>query len=273
MNTSPAEQFLIDFHNQQPGITSHSFQSLSATMSGQLYTSSYECLAKDVASDATVLDLACGDGFLLSILPARTLIGVDMSTGELAAARQRLGDRTILHHGKAQSLPVENQRCDIVLCHMALMLMDQLDDVLGEIQRVLKPSGHFSFVIGAAAPPSAVMDAYITRLRALYQHESAKALRFGDQRLAKEESIISTLTPYFTQIKIEKITISRRYTPDEVWSWFEGCYDLAFLATEPRQQFHAAYLQELAALCEDDGKVAFADCMLKISARAAAHSH
>ncbi|NHQ85535.1 methyltransferase domain-containing protein [Iodobacter sp. HSC-16F04] len=269
MNTSLSEQFLIDFHNQQPGITSHSFQSLSAAMGGRLYASSYECLAKDVASDATVLDLACGDGFLLSLLPARTLIGVDMSTGELAAARHRLGDRATLHQGKAQSLPVENQRCDIVLCHMALMLMDQLDVVLGEIHRVLRPNGRFSFIIGTAAPASAVMDAYVRRLRALYQHESAKALRFGDQRLTEEESIISALTPFFTQIKIEKITISRRYTPDEVWAWFEGCYDLAFLAAEPRQQFHTAYLQELAALCEDDGKVAFADCLLKVSAIAA----
>jgi ubiquinone/menaquinone biosynthesis C-methylase UbiE len=269
MNINPSEQFLIDFHNQHPGITSHAYQALSGQMSGQHYASSYECLAKDVATDATVLDLACGDGFLLSLLKAHTLIGVDMSAGELAAAQQRLGDRATLHHGKAQALPLENHSCDEVLCHMALMLMDQLDDVLGEIHRVLKTKGRFSFIIGTAAPASAVMDSYIARLRTLYQHETTKALRFGDHRLGKEEGIIGALTPYFTQINIEKITLSRRYTPEEIWTWFEGCYDLAFLASELRQQFHEEYLLELAALCEADGKIEFLDAMLKVTAIAA----
>jgi ubiquinone/menaquinone biosynthesis C-methylase UbiE len=265
MNINPSEQFLIDFHNQHPGITSHAYQALSATMGGQHYASSYECLAKDVATDATVLDLACGDGFLLSLLSAHTLIGVDMSAGELAAAQQRLGTRATLHHGKAQSLPLENHSCDEVLCHMALMLMDQLDDVLGEVHRVLKPNGRFSFVIGTAAPASAVMEGYVARLRALYKHETARALRFGDHRLGKDEGIISALTPYFSQINIEIITISRRYTPAEIWAWFEGCYDLAFLASAPRQQFHDEYLLELAALCEADGKIEFLDAMLRVS--------
>jgi ubiquinone/menaquinone biosynthesis C-methylase UbiE len=266
MNITPSEQFLVDFHNQYPGITSQAYQALSAHMGGQRYASSYECLAKDVATEATVLDLACGDGFLLSLLNAHRLIGVDMSAGELAAARRRLGDRATLHHSKAQTLPLENHLCDEVLCHMALMLMDQLDDVLGEVHRVLKPNGRFSFVIGTAAPPSAVMDSYVARLRALYKHETSKALRFGDHRLAKEEGIIDALTPYFSQINIEKITLNRRYTPAEIWAWFEGCYDLAFLAQEQRQQFHNEYLLELAALCEDDGKIEFLDAMLKVSA-------
>lgn len=265
MYINPSEQFLIDFHNQHPGITSQAYQGLSAHMGGQHYASSYECLAKDVATDATVLDLACGDGFLLSLLSTRTLIGIDMSAGELAAAQQRLSARATLLHGKAQSLPLENRSCDEVLCHMALMLMDQLDIVLSEIHRVLKPNGRFSFVIGSAAPASAVMDAYVTRLRALYKHETARALRFGDHRLGKEEGIISALSPYFSQINIEKITLSRRYTPAEIWTWFEGCYDLAFLASEPRQQFHDEYLLELAALCEDDGKIEFLDAMLRVS--------
>ncbi len=265
MNINTSEQFLIDFHNQHPGITSHAYQALSATMGGQHYASSYECLAKDVATDATVLDLACGDGFLLSLLSAHTLIGVDMSEGELAAAQQRLGNRATLHHGKAQSLPLENHSCDEVLCHMALMLMDQLDDVLGEIHRALKPEGRLSFIIGTAAPASAVMDGYIARLRTLYKHESSKALRFGDHRLGKEEGIISALSPYFSQINIEKITLSRRYTPAEIWAWFEGCYDLAFLASEQRQQFHDEYLLELASLCDADGKIEFLDAMLRVS--------
>ncbi|AMC34484.1 class I SAM-dependent methyltransferase [Janthinobacterium sp. B9-8] len=273
MNISQSEQFLIAFHNQHPGITSQAYQALSATMGGQCYDSSYACLAKDVARDATVLDLACGDGFLLSLLNAHTLIGVDMSTGELAAAQQRLGNRATLHHSKAQSLPLADQSCDEVLCHMALMLMDQLDKVISEIYRVLRPMGRFSFVIGTAAPASAVMDGYVARLRLLFKHETSKALRLGDPRLAKEQGIISALTPHFSQIKIEKITLSRRYTPAEIWAWFEGCYDLAFLASEQRQQLHDEYLLELAALCEEDGKIEFLDAMLKVTAIAAEPGH
>ncbi|MDO9218289.1 MAG: methyltransferase domain-containing protein, partial [Lacisediminimonas sp.] len=80
------------------------------TFRGQRYASSYEILASVVPSTSQsieVLDLACGDGFLLALLASRaqphlSLSGVDLSAGELAVAAQRLGHSIPLIQARAQ---------------------------------------------------------------------------------------------------------------------------------------------------------------------------
>src|ERR1043165_7554754 len=57
----------------------------------------YDWLAgevRDLPAEAGILDLACGDGYLMSLLASRggrRLVGIDRSAEELAAARARLG--------------------------------------------------------------------------------------------------------------------------------------------------------------------------------------
>ncbi|MDP3617648.1 MAG: class I SAM-dependent methyltransferase, partial [Rhodoferax sp.] len=169
---SVQEQFLADFHDRNAGITTRAYQSLPVAMGGKPYVSSYQCLASLVATGDgphTVLDLACGDGYLLWLLaqqnqPQRTLIGIDLSQGELAAARTRLGESVTLHKGMAQALPLPNDSVDYLLCHMALMLMDPLDQVLCEVRRVLKEGGVFDFAVGARPPHAAPFDRYMAGL-------------------------------------------------------------------------------------------------------------
>jgi 2-polyprenyl-3-methyl-5-hydroxy-6-metoxy-1,4-benzoquinol methylase len=99
--TSPEEwqQHLREVHARLPGITS-ALCSRHATLQGQ---SSYQVLADTVADAARdldrpvdALDLACGDGYLIEVClrelggAIRTVIGVDMSEGELDLARKRL---------------------------------------------------------------------------------------------------------------------------------------------------------------------------------------
>ncbi|MDW5416377.1 class I SAM-dependent methyltransferase [Iodobacter sp. CM08] len=269
LNThSPAEQFLIDFHKQHPGITSQCFQALATTLNGEAYPSSYACLSSQVADDATVLDLACGDGYLLSLLSNqhRSLHGLDMSMDELAAAQRRLGQRAQLHHGKAQSLPFENHSIDHVLCHMALMLMAPLDVVLSEVHRVLKKGGCFSAIIGAAPPSSPALAPYLVRLRKLLKSNPAKVLSFGDKRLGNPDGIHDVFSSHFELIQIEDLQQNRRYTPSEIWAWFEGCYDLAFLSADDCSHFYDEYLNELNTLCAADGKIEFTDHLRRISA-------
>lgn len=95
-NASPAssnEDFLKAFHKKHPGCTPASF---SNGKTRNLQTS-YDVVASLLPNNgnAVVLDLACGDGVLLhqiskSGLKQQNLIGVDMSSGELEAARERL---------------------------------------------------------------------------------------------------------------------------------------------------------------------------------------
>lgn len=163
---TPNEQFLVDFHDQRAGVTTQAYMPLRARKAGGEAASSYAFLADLVlqAGDApVVLDMACGDGYLLQLLadarPGQVFgIGIDLSRGELAAARRRLGPGAALVRSRAQALPLPDAHVDLVLCHMALMLMDDLDRVLRETRRVLRRGGRFSFIVGARPPPSPALD-------------------------------------------------------------------------------------------------------------------
>ena len=156
------EAFLIDFHNQRPGLTAIALGDLPITCGAQHYSSSYALLASVIpvnVDETSVLDLACGDGFLLALLESRRqqnlhLSGIDMSTGELHRASVRLQASTKLIEGTAQHLPWPAKSFDHVLCHMAFMLMENVEEVVREIRRVLKQSGTYSAIVGASAPSS-----------------------------------------------------------------------------------------------------------------------
>ena len=159
MTLTRTEAYLSTFHDANPGVTSRAFEALPVTCGERAFSSTYASLISmlpdadaDATADAqplTVLDLACGDGHLLALLHAShpdghlALIGVDLSAGELAAARARLGEGAALYRCKAQQLPLASGSVDGVFSHLALMLMDDADGVMRELRRVLKPGGLF----------------------------------------------------------------------------------------------------------------------------------
>ncbi len=103
---------------------------------------------------ATVLDLGCGSGWLTAQLAARypkaTVIGLD---GAFAMARQwrqrrrwqQLWRPQTALCARADALPLADQTLDLVVSHLMLPACDDLDAVLAEVQRVLRPDGLFLF--------------------------------------------------------------------------------------------------------------------------------
>src|SRR5437016_3335706 len=84
---------LIEAHSIAPSMTPHAF----ANYKSKDGISSYEFLAKAVTDiegpGPTILDLACGDGYLIQfVLPKigdeGSVIGIDMSEAELAVAKK-----------------------------------------------------------------------------------------------------------------------------------------------------------------------------------------
>lgn len=100
-----------------------------------------------------VLDLACGYGTASRYLAQRGthVTGLDLSDRMLARAReleasQPLGIRYI--HGDAVGTRWwDGVPYDGVLCHMALMDIDDLDGALSAVAAVLAPGGWFSFSV------------------------------------------------------------------------------------------------------------------------------
>ena len=274
---SPTEQFLVGFHNANAGLTARTFGSLPVLRNGLRFASSYECLAQEVATGAkpfTVLDVACGDGLLLSRLadrhqPGLGLIGVDLSECERQAARARLGPGVALHQAKAQALPLPSAAIDCVLCHLALMLMDDVESALAEVRRVLKGGAVFSAVVGAKPPPSAAFDAYVELLSTTPRRVEFEALRFGDRRVRTPEGIAELLGSSFKNVVVDDLLIQQRLTPAALWAWFCSMYDLHLVSPQDRDDMRHRYLAEVSPLCGPDGRLAYGERLRQITATAA----
>ncbi len=98
----------------------------------------------------SVLDLGCGGGFMSEALAQRgaTVIGVDPSQPAITIARKHAeatGLSIDYRIGTGESLPVTEGSADIVLCVDVLEHVRDLDTVLDEVRRVLKPGGLFLF--------------------------------------------------------------------------------------------------------------------------------
>jgi demethylmenaquinone methyltransferase/2-methoxy-6-polyprenyl-1,4-benzoquinol methylase len=101
-----------------------------------------------------VVDLGCGTGDLCRELAAagHAAVGVDRSAGMLAAART---DQPLVR-GDAECLPFPDGSVDGIVSGFALRNLVDLDGVLRECARVLRPGGRFA-ALDAAVPTHAVL--------------------------------------------------------------------------------------------------------------------
>lgn len=103
----------------------------------------------ELTTSTQVLDLCCGTGLATEILAqySNQVTGLDASPRSLATARQKLPQVKFVQ-GWAEQMPFSDQSFDLVLTSTALheMTPNQLQQILCEVYRVLKPGGKFSLV-------------------------------------------------------------------------------------------------------------------------------
>lgn len=159
-------------------------------------------LSADVAllphAPRRILDLACGDGYLLALLarkfPKARLIGIDMSPEELAAARERVQSAAELQLAHAAALPLEDAYCDAVTCHLALMLMEDAPSIVRELGRVLVPGGIFAAVLNGRLAVEAAED--------------PPPLFIGDSRIQSAEDLQELFVEQFRDVRIEEAVLA-----------------------------------------------------------------
>jgi len=135
--------YLHGFHLEHAGIT----QTILDACQGD----PYGWLTDTVGTDpGCVLDLACGSAPLSSRLPASGYVGVDCSAGELTLAAVRRAGRLV--RADAARLPLGEDSMDVVVCSMALQILDPLEAVLAEAARVLRPGGALVALLPASSP-------------------------------------------------------------------------------------------------------------------------
>lgn len=99
----------------------------------------------------SVLDAGCGTGLLLeqealAVGSEGRAEGVDFSEDMLERASARCADmpQVRLQQGNVESLPFEDASFDAASCTQTLLYVENLDQSLRELQRVLKPGGRIA---------------------------------------------------------------------------------------------------------------------------------
>ena len=92
-----------------------------------------------------VLDLGCGEGFLISLIPdsAKKIVGLDISKIVLKRAKEILKEKekVELQWGNAEKLNLPNESFDKIICSEMLEHTPKPRKAMKEIHRVLKNNG------------------------------------------------------------------------------------------------------------------------------------
>lgn len=252
------ERFLRDYHRRHPGITPALFGGAVAP-DGR---GSYRILADLTAGRARVLDLACGNGPLLELLvaPGRDVVGLDMTDGELAAARRRPALATTpLVRAMAQDLPFRADSFDACVSHMAFMLMRDPEAVAAELARVLVPGGLLAVVVGGperAGAHGLIRSAFRELVDGLPQRY--RLPRIGDRRTYTREGMDEILGPAgFAPVDLDVVPITGRGTVDEAWQVATSFYDFDLLDDDMVAGLRERFDAEAPGIAEPDGGVSW----------------
>jgi len=108
-------------------------------------------------SDATVLDIACGDGASLrAISDSLSVRGIGIDTAPTASGNGRIEFRA----GDAHALPLDAETVEGILCECALSTFADQATALSEMHRVLRPGGRvaISDMVVEGDVPEALRD-------------------------------------------------------------------------------------------------------------------
>jgi SAM-dependent methyltransferase len=259
-----ADRFLRDFHARHPGATSR------ALARGRLDDgrSTYDLLADLVAPGQRVLDLGCGDGYLLERLIVRghapdRLAGIDLSAEELAAARERPALAGVaLAEEDAAALSAATGAFDVVLSHLAFMLMSDLERVAAEVARVLAPDGLFATVVGGGPGPGDAFERFLELLGEEAAAAGARAPRLGDRRARDAIGLGPVLGAARLEVTGEQaLPVHLGGDGAAVWASLAPTYEVSALPPARIERLRARFLEACRDLAAPDGVV---PCTMRI---------
>jgi len=98
----------------------------------------------DLGGSAPALDLGCGDGRLSAELRAEELVAADVSQVALERARARLPSARTVLVAPDGPLPFEDGSFELVLCAETIEHVRDVQLLLSEVRRVLRPGGRLA---------------------------------------------------------------------------------------------------------------------------------
>lgn len=223
---TPSISFMLKVHDAIPGITELVLDAGRAA-DGR---SSYEilCDAAEPLVGRTVVDLACGSGRLSELLVERVgtkgkVIGIDLSQSELALAQQRLHGTKCVQFLRESvcCLSLPNASMDAVLCHMAFMLFQPINEAVVEIARILRPGGVLAVVIPSLTSANELFTELRASLARILELDVAKDKRvsLGDAAAGSINGIEHTFSgngSFQSEPQLTEFEVILRNTPENL---------------------------------------------------------
>ena len=124
-----------------------------------------------------VLDLGCGDGRLSAELDAAELTAADVSPTALERARRRLPGARVVELEPDAPLPFDDGAFDLVLCSETIEHVRDVQLLLSEVRRVLRPGGVLALTTPANLPLGRPTDPLSPHLRFFTRRSLRRILR------------------------------------------------------------------------------------------------
>jgi SAM-dependent methyltransferase len=122
------------------------------------------------------LDLGCGDGRLSAELDAAELTAADVSAVALERARTRLPGARLVELQPDAPLPLGDAGFDLVLCAETIEHVRDVQLLLSEIRRVLRPGGTLALTTPANLPLGPRPDPLSPHLRQFTRRSLSRVL-------------------------------------------------------------------------------------------------
>lgn len=154
------------------------------TSNGKHSAKLYSSVVKEIKSAdyRTLLDVGCGTGNVLALLPSeKILYGIDLSDKMIKIAQNRLPTTNFVI-GDSENLPWKDATFDVINCTDSFHHYPHPDNVLKEMFRVLKNGGRL-----------VIADPFYSRVKRFCINSFIPFSNSGDFRVYSQEEITSLL--------------------------------------------------------------------------------
>ena len=131
---------------------------------------------RSLAPADRALDVGCGDGRLTAELDAVEVTGADVSAVALERARRRLPEERLVELEPDAPLPFADGEFDLVLLAETLEHVRDVQLLLSEVRRVLRPGGTLALTTPATGPLMRAPDPLSPHLRFFTRRSLARLL-------------------------------------------------------------------------------------------------
>jgi SAM-dependent methyltransferase len=167
-------------------------------------------LASHVGEGESVLDLACGTGYLTFAAADRAgasgrVVGADVNQAMLDVAARRLAPPTTLVRAPADALPFGEGEFDVVVCQQGLQFFPDLRTALAEVSRVLRPGGRLAATAWASRDRSPYHEAQAVAARAVAPGPNDGSAPPAAFAMTKERFLRAATAAGLVHIEVEEI--------------------------------------------------------------------